>query len=32
MLSPDTLSKSLDQNQDRKNVGPDLDPNHLILS
>ena len=31
MLSPDTLSKSLDLNQDRKNVGPDLDPNYLIL-
>ena len=26
-----TFANSLDPNQDRQNVGPDLDPNRLIL-
>ena len=29
--SADNLSNSLDPNQDRKIVGPDLDPNRLTL-
>ena len=31
LSSTDNLASSLDPYQDRQNVGPDLDPNHLVL-
>ena len=31
LLSADNLANSLDPDQDRHYVGPDLDPNHLPL-
>ena len=31
LLSTDIFANNLDPDQDRQNVGPDLDPNHLKL-
>ena len=31
LVAADTFANSLDLDQDRQNVGPDLGPNHLTL-